>query len=260
MDQVLKEAYAEMSVPDDDVGPAAPEEHSQQATESIPEYFGDDKLPVVYDPSNLPSSSSGSVTNIYPILTSLPKRSPASLRPVIMPRSLISDFLVSASPNLRQGIEWCGILAGILRAGSFYVSHVLIPKQTCTPDTCTALNEMQLFEYQAAHDLLTIGWIHTHPEMDAFLSSVDLHTHAGYQSLLDEAVAVVCSPSKVPSYGIFRVANDALPILQRCDQRGFHEHMRPNGSKMHNEELFMQCTHVREVDTVDYPTALLEIQ
>ena len=42
--------------------------------------------------------------------------------------------------------------------------------------------------------LLTLGWIHTHPTQTCFLSSVDLHTHCGYQSLLDEAVAIVLSP------------------------------------------------------------------
>lgn len=42
------------------------------------------------------------------------------------------------------------------------------------------------------------GWIHTHPRMDAFLSSVDLHTHANYQCLLAEAIAVVCAPAKQP--------------------------------------------------------------
>ena len=36
--------------------------------------------------------------------------------------------------------------------------------------------------------LLTLGWIHTHPTQTCFLSSVDLHTHCGYQSLLDEVL------------------------------------------------------------------------
>ena len=35
--------------------------------------------------------------------------------------------------------------------------------------------------------MMTLGWIHTHPSQSCFLSSVDLHTHCGYQSILDEA-------------------------------------------------------------------------
>jgi hypothetical protein len=54
-------------------------------------------------------------------------------------------------------LQWCGIIAGFLRDGALHCSQILIPKQTGTRDTCTCLNEMDLFEYQAAHDLLTIG-------------------------------------------------------------------------------------------------------
>lgn len=46
--------------------------------------------------------------------------------------------------------------------------------------------------------------IHTHPTQSCFMSSLDLHTHAGYQLTLAEAVAVVCSPNHEPSFGIFR--------------------------------------------------------
>jgi hypothetical protein len=32
------------------------------------------------------------------------------------------------------------------------------------------------------------------------MSSVDLHTQVGYQIMLPEAIAIVCAPSKQPSY------------------------------------------------------------
>lgn len=43
---------------------------------------------------------------------------------------------------------------------------------------------------------MTIGWIHTHPQFDIFLSSVDLHNQLGYQQQLSEALAIVYSPIK----------------------------------------------------------------
>ncbi|CAN0515532.1 unnamed protein product, partial [Ectocarpus sp. 8 AP-2014] len=46
-----------------------------------------------------------------------------------------------------------------------------------------------------SNKLITLGWIHTHPKQDCFMSSVDLHTHCGYQLMLPEAVAVVYAPS-----------------------------------------------------------------
>jgi STAM-binding protein len=36
-------------------------------------------------------------------------------------------------------------------------------------------DEMELFEVQMAESIITIGWIHTHPQYDVFLSSIDLH-------------------------------------------------------------------------------------
>lgn len=38
------------------------------------------------------------------------------------------------------------------------------------------------------------------------MSSLDLHTHASYQIMLAEAIAIVCSPNQDISFGIFRYA------------------------------------------------------
>ncbi|CAF4394850.1 unnamed protein product, partial [Rotaria magnacalcarata] len=51
-----------------------------------------------------------------------------------------------------------------------------------------------MVEYIANNNLITLGWIHTHPTQTVFLSSVDLHTHLPYQMLMQEAVAIVISP------------------------------------------------------------------
>ena len=67
-----------------------------------------------------------------------------------------------------------------------------------TSDSCTTTDEEALFEFQDKHSLLTLGWIHTHPTQTCFMSSVDLHTHVGYQIMLPEAIAIVCAPSKNP--------------------------------------------------------------
>ena len=78
------------------------------------------------------------------------------------------------------------------------MTTLVIPKQTGTSDMCSTENEEELFEYQDAHDLLTFGWIHTHPSQSCFLSSVDLHTHCSYQLMLPEAIAIVCAPKHDP--------------------------------------------------------------
>ena len=42
-------------------------------------------------------------------------------------------------------------------------------------------------------DIIMVGWIHTHPAYDVFLSSVDMHNQYEYQKMLKEFIAIVCS-------------------------------------------------------------------
>lgn len=49
------------------------------------------------------------------------------------------------------------------------------------PPTPQALNEEEIFEAQDSRGLYPLGWIHTHPTQTCFLSSIDVHTHCGYQ-------------------------------------------------------------------------------
>lgn len=36
----------------------------------------------------------------------------------------------------------------------------MIPKQSGTSDSCTTMNEEDIFEFQDKKDLITLGWIH----------------------------------------------------------------------------------------------------
>ncbi|XP_035998304.1 AMSH-like protease isoform X3 [Fundulus heteroclitus] len=116
------------------------------------------------------------------------------LRRVVIPRDLTYRFLLLADSNTARGIETCGVLCGQLTHNEFVLTHVVIPKQSAGPDFCDMENVEELFGFQDQQNLLTLGWIHTHPTQTAFLSSVDLHTHCSYQLMLPEAVAIVCAP------------------------------------------------------------------
>ena len=76
----------------------------------------------------------------------------------------------------------------------------------------------------------------THPSQTAFLSSVDLHTQAGYQHFLQEAVAVVCSV-KYDETKIFRLTDQGMDIVGTCSEPGFHTHARPHDGS----SLFEEC-------------------
>lgn len=55
-------------------------------------------------------------------------------------------------------------------------------------------DEVGLLNAMEKLGVINMGWIHTHPEFELFLSSVDLHMQAAFQSTLREAIAIVYSP------------------------------------------------------------------
>ncbi|ETK89408.1 hypothetical protein, variant 14 [Phytophthora nicotianae P10297] len=135
------------------------------------------------------------------------------IRTLEIPSGIIAQFTLLASPNTNRppyGIETCGILAGILYDRKLIITTLIIPKQeVCwqrerfiiayltvrvlvvkgSSDMCTMTNEEELYDFCFSNELLTLGWIHTHPKQDCFLSSVDVHTQCGFQSILPEVHA-----------------------------------------------------------------------
>ncbi|KAJ3045856.1 hypothetical protein HDV00_006120 [Rhizophlyctis rosea] len=148
------------------------------------------------------------------------------LRTVHMPEDVLSKFLKIAESNTKKNLETCGILCGKLSKDQFYCTTLVIPKQTATSDTCTTTDEVELFEYQDKEDLISLGWIHTHPTQTCFMSSVDLHTHCAYQLMLPEAIAIVLAPRHMPDHGIFRLTDPpGLDVVMNCmEKSAFHPH------------------------------------
>ncbi|KAM4623848.1 AMSH-like protease isoform 1-T2 [Polymixia lowei] len=158
------------------------------------------------------------------------------LRRVVIPRDLTYRFLLLADSNTARGIETCGVLCGKLTQNEFLLTHVVVPKQSAGPDFCDMENVEELFSFQDHHNLLTLGWIHTHPTQTAFLSSVDLHTHCSYQLMLPEAIAIVCAP-KHNDTGVFRLTSPGMVEVSACRLKGFHPHSK-------EPPLFTICKHV----------------
>lgn len=167
------------------------------------------------------------------------------LRTVVVYREMLADFLKVARSNTSRGIETCGILAGSLSQNTLFITTLIIPKQHGTENTCTMLNEEELFLYMDKYNLITIGWIHTHPTQDCFMSSIDLHTHCGYQSMLTEAIAIVMAPSR-QQHGIFKLhIPDGLSLIQKCTKTGFHAHSSVG-------PIYVEAGHVKLVSSRNY--------
>lgn len=123
---------------------------------------------------------------------------PNELKHVSLPRECLPRFLSIAALNTSMNRETCGLLLGKDRGRKFVVTTLLIPKQRATSDTCTMEEEELVLQFTEERSLITLGWIHTHPTQSCFMSSVDLHTHGGFQRMLPESFAVVCSPQHTP--------------------------------------------------------------
>ena len=109
------------------------------------------------------------------------------LRTVVLPGDLISKFLEVARVNSDKNIETLGTLGGQLCNNKFRVTHLLIPKQTGHPDSCTMDDGIEdVFEFYERENIIFLGWIHTHPDYSVFLSSVDMHNQYERQRMLPE--------------------------------------------------------------------------
>jgi STAM-binding protein len=155
------------------------------------------------------------------------------LRSILIPDDTMRKFLDVARTNTLKNVETCAILGGKLQQHILTVTHIIIPKQTGTSDSCNTMNEEEIFDIQDQLQLITIAWIHTHPSQTAFLSSVDLHTQYGYQAMMPEAIAIVCSP-KYEEVGFFSLTSSGLDEISKCPQNGFHPH---------SNNLFSESSH-----------------
>lgn len=152
------------------------------------------------------------------------KKSKYGLRNVVIPSDVSQEFLRIAQANTSRNIETCGILAGKLQQSVFVISHCIVPKQSGCSDTCTTEKEGELFDIIDKLDLITLGWIHTHPSQTAFLSSVDMHSQYAYQIMIPEAIAIVCAPKYNDVATFFLTPNFGVKSIGDCREGGFHMH------------------------------------
>lgn len=185
--------------------PRPPKDRLEERRATPPPLPGKEPLyePVYKEPSPSPSPSPSDDSRVVDTrrLTFAPAgylESGKQIRAVVLPTGLRNRFMQMAEPNTRMNRETCGILCGSLVNNVYFISCLLIPKQTGTSDTCETEDEEGISAFCIESKLVTLGWIHTHPTQDCFLSSRDQHTHFGYQVLMPESIAIVCAPRHKP--------------------------------------------------------------
>ena len=168
-----------------------------------------------------------------------------AMRKVILSRNILDTFLKVFESNTTRGIESCALISGVYEGHTVRITHLIIPKQSGTYTTCCSLDEEQIWTYHTEFNLLPLGWIHTHPEFDCFLSSIDLHMQFGYQVIMPEAVAIVLAPKREKSTGIFSLTKTGMETLRNCSKgTTFHPHLENN--------LYSEAEHVQLIDSENY--------
>ena len=77
-------------------------------------------------------------------------------------------------------------------------------------------------EWCEKHNYRVVGWIHTHPTFEAFLSSIDMHSQVGLQRDDPRCTAVVLDQHRTPRF--LRLSEIGMEVVQGCSQHGFHDH------------------------------------
>ena len=141
------------------------------------------------------------------------QKPPTAFKIVEVPKQLPNEFLDIAKENSLKNMETCSITDGKNAGKKFIVTHLFIPKQQGTSDSCIAVDEDLTNNALQQNSCSVLGWIHVYSTQTSFLSSIDLDTHFGYQSLLPEAFAVMCS-LKYASKRFLHLTKYGMKIIQ----------------------------------------------
>ena len=141
---------------------------------------------------------------------------------VIMPKDTVESFVQAAYVNSQKKVETLGFLAGRREDGRVLVKAVIIPEQVGTTSTCECRQEEQVVACIRRDNLILVGWIHTHPIYDTFMSSIDVHTQYTIQKDVPEAFAIVCATEKGKNE-CYRLTQQGMKDVAECHIGGFHE-------------------------------------
>jgi len=189
----------------------------------------DVKKQEVLDPQNLFQPSKADAVICPKELAEMKRRD------VQFPEPLLNTFIDSAWSNSPTN-EFMGRLTGkvtFMGKGKDRKEVVLIDGLFLPKQTGDQWNVWEPADDQIPHQMLTyiqetesnvIGWVHSRPTFDSFLSSVDLHTQHMLQREQPLAVAIVIDKNKEAR--VMRITDTGMKVISSCEQdpTTFHKH------------------------------------
>ena len=102
--------------------------------------------------------------------------------------------------------EFMGWLCGkvVKRTGKVIINTAYCPQQAASDcavwDDGSTAQDVDFIEFLTKHGIQVVGWVHTHPTFDAFLSSVDQHQAVRLQNEFPDALSIVIDKMKKPFF------------------------------------------------------------
>ena len=126
--------------------------------------------------------------------TSSSAAAPNGLRPLHIPKTVTDEFLKAAHANTATNIETGAWLFGSLTDWGLVVNMIVIPPQTGFRDHFVQSDhDDDVLVRYSEMGLLPLGWIHTHPVWDSYLSGIDMHMQLSFQLSFVFALFFFCT-------------------------------------------------------------------
>eukprot|EP01084_Bolivina_argentea_P128236 226705_1 len=170
----------------------------------------------------------------------------------IIPNNVTAEFQSEyAAQDLTANKETAALLFAKkehIQSQNVPICTVVIPKQTGDANSCVISAEEEIIYISTKNNLTLIGWMHSHPRQDNFLSSIDLHTTWKLCNNDFLFVAIVCSPndSEGTLFGTYNLTELGMSALAACKLQGHHTHEVDNVDM--TDMFYMQSKHVAVTD------------
>ena len=174
---------------------------------------------------------------------------------VTVSASLIEQFKLRAADNSRNNKETLGFIYGYQQKNKRWLANVLfLPEQGGKDDCCWETKAERDGVLQANLEIAgfrRLGWIHTHPGFDCFMSSQDLHTQEYIEQHNPVGFGIVVSyrNNKRGELRVYRLTSKGQEVISKCtkghatggqlpeEDAGLHEHNEP-------KSLYEEAKHV----------------
>ncbi|CAJ0928502.1 unnamed protein product, partial [Mesorhabditis belari] len=171
-----------------------------------------------------------------------------------LPQNAVSKFLEVVRVSRRDVAAALAFFCGKKTDKSYEITHLVFPGQIYLQDKSQIVVPKEMTKILSEQAPEVIGWIHTHPRGDAFMSTTDLHDHFPYQKKIESAICVICTTNdrQGEDIGYFHMTKRGMEAIERCTLND-----RPHNHCQGAGPLFQKAKHInflkdKSIDVIDH--------